>query len=52
MYVLSSLRASVPAAPPVGAGLYHDLITDRLGRRIRLEQERIDWAWAAERLSY
>lgn len=32
--------------------LYHDLITDRLGRRIRLEQERIDWAWVAERLPY
>lgn len=32
--------------------LYNDLITDRLGRRIRLEQERIDWAWVAERLLY
>jgi hypothetical protein len=32
--------------------LYHDLITDRLGRRIRLEQERIDWAWVADRLPY
>ena len=32
--------------------LYHDLITDRLGRRVRLEQERIDWAWVADRLSY
>ena len=32
--------------------LYYDLITDRLGRRIRLEQERIDWAWVAERLPY
>jgi len=32
--------------------LYHDLITDRLGRRVRLEQERIDWAWVAERLPY
>lgn len=32
--------------------LYHDLITDRLGRQIRLEQERIDWAWVAERLPY
>ena len=32
--------------------LYHDLITDRLGPRVRLEQERIDWAWVAERLPY
>lgn len=30
--------------------LYHDLVTDRFGQRIRLEQERIDWTWAVERL--
>jgi hypothetical protein len=31
--------------------LYQDLVTDRLGERIRLEQERIDWNWAARRLA-
>lgn len=30
--------------------LYEDLVSDRLGDRVRLEQERIDWAWARERL--
>jgi hypothetical protein len=30
--------------------LYGDLVSDRLGVRVRLEQERIDWAWATERL--
>ena len=32
--------------------LYQDLVTDRLGERVRLEQERIAWNWAAERLPY
>lgn len=31
--------------------LYRDLVEDRLGDRIRLEQERIDWSWASERLT-
>jgi hypothetical protein len=31
--------------------LYQDLVTDRLGERIRLEQERIDWTWASGRLA-
>lgn len=30
--------------------LYDDLVGDRLGVRLRLEQERIDWAWALDRL--
>ena len=29
--------------------LYEDLVADRFGDRVRLEQERIDWAWALER---
>jgi hypothetical protein len=32
------------------AQLYSDLVSDRLGERVRLEQERIDWSWAAARL--
>jgi len=30
--------------------LYRDLVEDSLGERVRLEQERIDWDWANERL--
>jgi len=30
--------------------LYQDLVTDRYGERLRLEQERIAWDWAMERL--
>ncbi|MEU4360525.1 Wadjet anti-phage system protein JetD domain-containing protein [Promicromonospora sp. NPDC023987] len=32
------------------AALYTELVTDRHGTRVRLEQERIDWAWASQRL--
>jgi hypothetical protein len=32
------------------AALYAELVTDRHGTRVRLEQERIDWAWAAVQL--
>jgi hypothetical protein len=30
--------------------LYQDLVTDRLGERVRLEQERIAWNWATDKL--
>ena len=30
-------------------GVYEDLVTDRYGDRVRLEQERVDWAWVSER---
>ncbi len=30
--------------------LYQDLVTDRFGEHVRLEQERIAWDWVAERL--
>lgn len=33
------------------AGLYADLVGDHLGPKVRLEQERIDWAWAKARLA-
>ncbi|QDP98522.1 hypothetical protein FOE78_02095 [Microlunatus elymi] len=32
--------------------LYEDLVTDRLADSVRLEQERIDWGWATDRLPY
>ncbi len=30
--------------------LFADLVTDAVGTRVRLEQERIDWRWAEQRL--
>lgn len=35
---------------PHERALYEELVTDRYGDRVRLEQERIDWAWAEQRL--
>jgi hypothetical protein len=32
------------------ASLYADLVSDRYGSRVRLEQERIDWKWTLRRL--
>lgn len=34
------------------AALYADLVTDRFGDHVRLEQERIDWTWAERHLPY
>ena len=34
------------------AAVYEDLVTDRYGRNVRLEQERVDWAWARARFRY
>jgi hypothetical protein len=31
--------------------LYTDLVQDRLGPQVRLEQERVDWAWAQQHLA-
>ncbi len=30
--------------------LYTELVEDGVGNRVRLEQERVDWGWAEERL--
>lgn len=43
-------KAALARLSPEEHELYEDLVTDSLGRRVRLEQERIDWAWACERL--
>jgi hypothetical protein len=32
--------------------LYQDLVTDRLGERVRLEQERVSWNWVTDQLPY
>jgi len=37
---------------PEEHALYQDLVTACLGERVRLEQERIDWSWVAERLPH
>jgi len=44
--------ARLPRLTDTEASLYADLVTDRWGSTVRLEQERIDWAWVAERLPY
>jgi len=31
--------------------LYEDLVADRYGTSVRLEQERVDWSWATSKLS-
>lgn len=32
-------------------GVYSDLVGDVFGERVRLEQERVDWAWVTARLA-
>lgn len=48
----SPTTANLDRLSPDEAELYADLVADRFGERIRLEQERIDWAWATERFGY
>lgn len=45
-------RASLAHLSTDEAALYQDLVTDHLGDRVRLGQERIDWEWAMKRLPY
>jgi hypothetical protein len=42
--------ANLTRLTPDESAVYRELVTDRYGDRIRLEQERIDWGWALERL--
>lgn len=37
---------------PAEFDLYRDLVTDRFGERIRLEQEYVDWRWALNMLQH
>jgi hypothetical protein len=46
----SPTAARLDRLTPDEAALYVDLVSDRLGDAVRLEQERVDWAWAEERL--
>jgi hypothetical protein len=41
---------ALPRLTAAEAGLYDDLVTDRWGAAVRMEQERIDWDWAMDRL--
>jgi len=41
--------AALPRLTEGEASIYEDLVTDRYAARVRLEQERVDWAWAQER---
>lgn len=43
-------RARLDNLSPAETELYEELVTDQLGDQVRLEQERIDWAWATARL--
>lgn len=44
--------ATLDRLTPEESAVYDDLVSDRYTERVRLEQERIDWAWALERLPY
>jgi hypothetical protein len=46
----SPTNIALPGLHPAESALYSDLVTDRYGPAIRLEQERVDWEWAAQRL--
>ena len=32
--------------------IYPELVECRLGERVRLEQERVDWGWAERRMAH
>lgn len=48
----SPTSAQLTRLNPEESALYADLVTDRLGEAVRLEQERIDWTWAHTRLPH
>lgn len=45
-------RLGSPDSMTGEATLYADLVDDRYGASVRLEQERIDWGWVRQRLPY
>lgn len=44
-------RADLGWLTPEERRVYHDLVEDVHGRRVRLEQERVDWAWVMRELT-
>lgn len=51
-------RENAPTSAALGrlsakeAAVYDDLVSDRFGDQVRLEQERINWAWTLDQLPY
>ncbi|MFB9259810.1 Wadjet anti-phage system protein JetD domain-containing protein [Dietzia aerolata] len=45
-------NAALSALTPAEAAVYDDLVSDRFGDRVRLEQERISWDWVLDHLPY
>ena len=43
-------KSALSRLVPFEQDLYEDLVSDVHGERVRLEQERIDWAWACDHL--
>ncbi|GAB3614253.1 hypothetical protein GCM10027415_25930 [Humibacter ginsengisoli] len=43
--------AALSRLTPTEHSLYEDLVSDRFGASVRLEQERVGWEWALERLT-
>ncbi|MCL2468471.1 MAG: DUF2220 family protein [Micrococcales bacterium] len=48
----SPTRAALDHLTAEESAVYTDLVTDRYGDRIRLEQERVDWSWVREHVPY
>ena len=48
----SPTSARLTRLDPAEEALYGDLVSDRHGDAVRLEQERVDWAWVTARLPY
>jgi hypothetical protein len=48
----SPTRARLVRLTTEESALYEDLVSDRLGEKVRLEQERIDWKWAMKHLPF
>lgn len=46
----SPARSRLTRLTTAEGDLYEDLVTDRHGEQVRLEQERIDWEWALARV--
>ncbi|SEB48424.1 hypothetical protein SAMN04489806_0810 [Paramicrobacterium humi] len=44
-------NTALPRLTDDESDLYADLVTDRHGRGVRLEQERVDWSWVETRLA-
>lgn len=44
--------ATLSALTPAEAAVYDDIVSDRFGDRVRLEQERISWDWVLDHLPY